>query len=203
MKTLAEIMPSQNLFKKILDNHPEALWLADAENFDIEYFQNYSGDKTPSNLLVRFAEQNTNRVLTDSQVSSIANILWSRYGTKWNKIIDAMMATYNPIENYSMVEETKTSQDILTEQTGNSSAGIYGFNSSKAVPSGNSEAGNETHITADGDNNIVTHTRSGNIGVTTSQQMQQSSIDLWNNWNIVEQLFTDIDKVITLPIYTY
>lgn len=192
-----------NLFKKILDNHPEALWLTDAVNFDIEYFNNYSGDKTPSNLIVRFADQNTDGTLTDSQVNSIANILWSRYGTKWSKITDVMGKDYNPIENYSMVEETRITQDILTEQTGNSSAGIYGFNSNNAVPSANSEAGNETRITADGDHNITHHTRSGNIGVTTSQQMQQSSLDLWNNWNIVEQLFTDVDKVLTLPIYNY
>lgn len=43
-------------------------------------------------------------------------------------------------------------------------------------------------------------TRSGNIGVTTSQQMIQSERDLWQ-WNFFESVFTDLDYVLTLQIY--
>lgn len=42
--------------------------------------------------------------------------------------------------------------------------------------------------------------RSGNIGVTTSQEMIQSERDLWV-WNFLEMVFNDVDKVLTLPIY--
>ena len=42
--------------------------------------------------------------------------------------------------------------------------------------------------------------RSGNIGVTTSQQMIQSERDLWM-WNFFESVFTDLDYVLTLQIY--
>lgn len=41
----------------------------------------------------------------------------------------------------------------------------------------------------------------GNIGVTTSQQMLQSEIDIWSRWDIWKQIYEDIDKVLTLPIY--
>lgn len=43
-------------------------------------------------------------------------------------------------------------------------------------------------------------TRSGNIGVTTSQQMIQSERDLWL-WRFFDQVFSDLDAVLTLPIY--
>lgn len=44
-------------------------------------------------------------------------------------------------------------------------------------------------------------TRSGNIGVTTSQQMLQSEHDLWC-WNFFNDVvFPDIDRVLTLMIY--
>ena len=47
----------------------------------------------------------------------------------------------------------------------------------------------------------TTLTRSGNIGVTTSQQMIQSERDLWL-WNFFQDVvFKDISKVLTLSIY--
>ena len=45
-----------------------------------------------------------------------------------------------------------------------------------------------------------TLTRSGNIGVTTSQQMIQSEIDLWS-WNFIESVFADVDSVLTIQVY--
>lgn len=45
-----------------------------------------------------------------------------------------------------------------------------------------------------------TLTRSGNIGVTTTQQMLQSERDLWM-WNFFEQVFNDVDSVLCLMIY--
>ena len=61
-----------------------------------------------------------------------------------------------------------------------------------------------THNTTDassGDNTSSrTLTRRGNIGVTTSQQMIQSTIDLWQ-WNFFEQVFADIDTILTISTY--
>lgn len=42
--------------------------------------------------------------------------------------------------------------------------------------------------------------RAGNIGVTTSQQMLQSSIDLWR-WSFFETVFKDLDQILTLDTY--
>lgn len=45
-----------------------------------------------------------------------------------------------------------------------------------------------------------TLTRKGNIGVTTTQQMMQSELELWK-WNFYRSVFKDIDSVLTLKIY--
>lgn len=44
--------------------------------------------------------------------------------------------------------------------------------------------------------------RSGNIGVTTSQQMLESEIKLWE-WNFYETVFKDVDTVLTVPKYNF
>ena len=63
-----------------------------------------------------------------------------------------------------------------------------------------------TQKTTDGGQD--THTRnynlarSGNIGVTTSQQMLQSERDLWQMWDYFrDTVFPDLDRFLTLPIY--
>ena len=48
--------------------------------------------------------------------------------------------------------------------------------------------------------NERTLTRSGNIGVTTSQQMLQSEIEL-RKWLYFNSVFNDIDTILTLSIY--
>lgn len=56
-------------------------------------------------------------------------------------------------------------------------------------------------ITDDNTENIERElTRSGNIGVTTSQQMLESEISI-RQWNFFEAVFSDLDKILTLKVY--
>ena len=127
--------------------------------------------------------------------------------------------------------ETRTPDltDVTTPNLSTTSDNsVYGFNSSTSVPTGkqaqNSTGTNtvtqtgtdtNTYNTTVADTGTInetdggqdTHTRnyhltrSGNIGVTTSQQMIQSERDLWV-WNFFhEVVFPDIDRVLTLQIY--
>lgn len=54
-------------------------------------------------------------------------------------------------------------------------------------------------------NDIIerTHTGSlsGNIGVTTSQQMMESEVEFWSEFNFCEKVMEDIDKLLTLRVY--
>lgn len=65
------------------------------------------------------------------------------------------------------------------------------------------DTGTQTHAESGSDTHTRNYqlTRSGNIGVTTTQQMLQSDIDLWM-WNYFENVvFADMDKVLTIAIY--
>ena len=59
---------------------------------------------------------------------------------------------------------------------------------------GTRESGSDTHT------RNYELTRSGNIGVTTSQQMIEAERALWI-WNYFDIIFADIDKLLTLQIY--
>lgn len=118
------------------------------------------------------------------------------------------------------------SMDVTTTGNGSNSADVYGFNSNEPVPSAESNADSSQNVKAYADDNETltetretgtrthketgtrTHTetgtrkltRSGNIGVTTSQQMLESEIKLWE-WNFLEGVFEDADKILTVPVY--
>ena len=90
---------------------------------------------------------------------------------------------------------------------------MWGFNSTDSVNSdkqiGDTRRNidgsvNATHKNTDTETKDITSDRtlkrSGNIGVTTSQQMIESERKLWL-WNFFESVFSDIDKILVLKIY--
>ena len=120
---------------------------------------------------------------------------------------------------------TDTTTPNLTTKTAKT---FHGFNSSEGVPSdeqsetetgtntvtrtgteqnqynlSDTDTGTQTVIDGGSDTHIRNYelTRSGNIGVTTSQQMIESERALWL-WNFFRNVvFPDIDRVLTLQIY--
>ena len=120
----------------------------------------------------------------------------------YSKIMEALTAEYNPIENYNMVEysgsaskvsDTKSTPGTITATTKVAPFTDDNQNLSQTVTSAlKSSAGYEDASQsmrwADGDafgstptgNSVAMqkHTRSGNIGVTTSQQMLEQELKL-------------------------
>lgn len=253
---------------------------------DIAYIGNHSGQKQISPMLRQFVE---NGEISSANRATVAGVLIALYNDNWAKEYATLSAEYNPIENYSMVEQmtndkteieygrtdTSTSNnehsiegsesfihntsDKTTGATSETKSGseihrpiqkqennVYAFTSpqnglgklktSEVVNSGTDTTdyndvkntttqNNETKTTGSdttqyndrkdidngGSSNVAsgkdTHTRnyrltrSGNIGVTTSQQMLQSERDLWL-WNFFESVvFPDIDRALTIGIY--
>lgn len=182
-------------------------------NFD--YFIGYSADKFISPLLNKMiAEYSSN------YMEKIAKILYVRFATKWKKIYDALMTQYNPLENYSMLEErtpeltTKETENVNTEVTTNretnASSKYKGFNASdpvtitttdgkEDVTTSGASADNETHRVIE-NTGTETLTRSGNIGVTTSQQMLESEFKV-RQYDFYKMIYNDIDSVLCLSIY--
>lgn len=195
---------------------------------DTEYYGNVSGDKPISPLVQKIL---TNGTLSETDIILLANTIFKLNSANWDKEWATLSAVYNPIENYSMTEvmtndetvieygKTQTRTDDTTEEikpdlTTENDNSIYGFNSSDAVPTGEQsqkQTGTNT-ITNSGtveyaDTGEDTHTRNyeltrtGNIGVTTSQQMLESERKLWL-WNFFREIvFPDVDRVLTLRIY--
>lgn len=133
------------------------------------------------------------------------------------KIYEAYTTEYEPLENYSMTEDTdytplakqtvKSSNKSKTDTT--TDVGVFGFNSTVSVPSSTTDSGTtqlkadnemETVTSYDGSKDNTHHTRSGNIGVTTSQQMLDSEIKL-RKLEILELIFQGLDEVICQSVY--
>lgn len=115
----------------------------------------------------------------------------------------------------------KETPNLTTTSTGenNSSGGLYGFNSAESVPSDTTHGTNTNMNTQSGtvntetggtsstirtddltENNVHTFTRSGNIGVTTSQQMIESELELRKK-QFYEIVFHDIINYVCLHVY--
>ena len=122
-----------------------------------------------------------------------------------------------------------TNVNASNSSSGNTDTNVFGFNSDTSigdneVSSGATSTDTSKSTSNDSINTTVTNnlsstddttvtnnlastdktnrtlTRSGNIGVTTSQQMAQASIDL-ARWKFYETVFNDIDAILTLSVY--
>lgn len=121
--------------------------------------------------------------------------------------------------NITKSRTEKQNTDLSTDTDNDIAQDTYGFNSGSAVPKDESHTDNLVHVTGDKDDNYVeisegetgsrtkTNTgterleRSGNIGVTTSQQMLESELKLRKDFNFVNMLLTDVSSVMCLSIY--
>ena len=112
---------------------------------------------------------------------------------------------------------TVASESATGSGSGSSENDVFGFNSVTATGDTSSSSSTSNTNTASGTNtrtdNLTdanegtkeetrTLTRSGNIGVTTSQQMIESQRQLWL-WNFFYNVvFPDINKVLTIATYS-
>ena len=219
-----------------------------AGTLDVDYFFGYSADKKLSSLMKRVVEVNLSAMgytwedLINKNVfangdgdtlleetfkqSPLISVIYNRFGEKWKRIYDAMMSSYNPIDNYNMIEKrtpntkrTETFNDVTDERTpnlvtsgsANAKTGVYGFNGTDAKDSASNDGTSSESVTGT-DTNVKSGsievaetgseelTRRGNIGVTTSQQMIESELQLRKH-DFYRIIFNDIDSVLCSMIY--
>ena len=196
-----------------------------ANTLDMEYHGNHSGSKIVSCLMDRFYDAD----FFDAIAVGIAETFWNLNGKNLMKLYEVYLQEYNPIDNYNM-SETSTDQhtgndtrklkgDVTDTTTGKirNTSRIQGMDSTTYQDSERSETeynpdsteGLKTKKEYSDDyedklsyDSLVTtrKSRSGNIGVTTTQQMLKSEIDLWK-WNFYEEMFRLADKLVTIPVY--
>lgn len=162
---------------------------------------------------------NTNKV---KQASDYIALYGKSHKYEYDKLVDTLSLEYNPIENYSMVEKgtdtrtpniTQTNKGINTNTVGVDTAITTGkttfdksdsfINDTKTTNTGtNTDTQDiDTTVTTAG-NEKTEHefTRSGNIGVTTSQQMIQSEREL-AIFSVVDLFVKAIADIILIGVY--
>lgn len=214
MKNLNDVFPATDGIFTYLDAL-DVPWKDEgmSAELDAEYHYNIAGSRSISPLLCNLLGDEEE--LSAEQRAQVAGIVFSLYALRWAKLWATRSFEYDPISNYDM---TETMTDDVTEieygKTNTRTANLntqsthesQGFNSNAYNPSdrdNTSETGTDTHT----DSGTDTHTRnyllqrSGNIGVTTSQQMIESERALWTWEFFHDVVFPDINRVLTLSIY--
>lgn len=198
---------------------------ADASQLSLMFMARYS-QREESPLMEQIADNAPDRAAINSGSADVIRLL---YRDKWDRFWQVQTSEYNPINNYDMVEEetvdrSHTDEDSTTDQltrTGTettdeantSERGVYGFNGATPSPSETDESSGQTQLTLNttdsrtgtrtnegGENVDRRLTRSGNIGVTTTQQMLQQELELWK-WNFYESILADVAGQLTTPLY--
>lgn len=169
-----------------------------AESLDTEYFMFHSGSKYQSIYLQHLYDiiVDTNGGSFSDVLAKLISTLYIKFNVKWNKLFEAINTEYDPLENYSMTESENVNSSITT--TLSNGASMHGFNSPDSVPTNESESTSTT--SGSSDDNIRNLTRSGNIGVTTSQQMLESEFEVRKH-DFYEIVMNDIDSVIANNIF--
>lgn len=161
-----------------------------------------------------------------NEIKSYIDILSKIYTNRFTKSVSALLSDYNPIENYNSTEtetleiigENSATSQTSTTATGETTNNTTGETTETLSPydsenfnnnSKNRSSGNTTENSSSTDissnnmsgtssqSNNRTLKRSGNIGVTTSQQMIQSEIELRKN-NLINDFFNIVQNYILL-----
>ena len=219
------------------DNTPLFYFLSDAEtyplvndfinddtslNLSIDYLGGFSSEKYLSPLAQKYWDKYKadGNLAIEEFGEAVAKIIYNRFADKWKKIYDALMTEYNPLENYSMVEERtpdltideteNEKSDVKTSRETSASNKYKGFNNSEPVLLNTTDGTEDVETSgAKLDNEVskkTTHTgtetltRAGNIGVTTSQAMLQAEIEVRKN-DFYKLIYKDIDTILCLSVY--
>ena len=157
--------------------------------------------------------------------------LWSKLNISvWNRIFTASKLEYNPIENYNRTEIETIQDDRTDSHSGTDSSlssntqtnsgtdtninSITSYDTNTYQPHDKSDlthghtvtdsgSGSFIHgevITHDGDITRENHT-SGNIGVTTSQQMLEQEIEVSAKLNVIKMIVESFKERFCLLVY--
>lgn len=183
----------------------------------------------------------TSRFDIMTRIQACFNQVYLTNRRKYEILIDAYKAEFDPIENYDRIEDTtKTRTPDLTMETEaetqrnqtrtvTDNGGNYKETDlSKTAPydnttlrdteqlersfsgsrtnmesfAGDPDTANSTTTTTGTDEEVIESRIHGNIGVTTSQQMLESSLELAKKMNIFREIEKDIAAILLLQVWT-
>ena len=180
------------------------------ENYSVTEEETSATSRTGNNTETLAGLESTEKTTSDNNTltrqgttETTGNNSYKRTGT--NSIIDENKRsaynsnTYDPETQMTRTEtpnttDTETIGNTVTVNNTDTDVRSHSYNKSDNRSEEKTESINET------DNGNRRLTRSGNIGVTTSQQMLESEIELRKK-NFFEIIYADLDKVLTIMIY--
>lgn len=188
-----------------------------ALNYEMERLEKYVTKSIRHYYDILKKAGSTETEIREEIESRYAELINAELLPNWERVYNALFSDYNPIENYRMIENEETDGDTKREtnlsvsgsnsESNSNERKFNGFNtdSPKVVESsnGSSSGSNSQSTLGSEENNVDTlHnerelTRSGNIGVTTSQQMIESEINLRKH-KFLNIVYADIDKLLFL-----
>lgn len=120
----------------------------------------------------------------------------------YSKIIDVLESTYNPLHNYDRLEIRSNNENWKDENNSSSNTEnkTSAYNTTTYQPSDNSNNSSKSNNSGTRSNAEQVKT-TGNIGVTTSQQMVQAEIDLRTSNNIISIIVGDLGKEFTIGVW--
>ena len=150
-------------------------------------FQKY-GNATPA-----YNTTNVYKLFSDAWFSRNADTI--------TRTLDALELEYNPIENYDRHETITREQDTGGTVTGKGHAtdDLSAFNSGTYVKNTQADNTNETQSVGNERETVKNETH-GNIGVTTSQQMLESELQL-RRYNVLEWVVDKYSGELLSSIY--
>lgn len=194
---------------------------------DTLYFDTHSGERFSARIITKRIGDDGS--LSSADRESISTLIYAMFRNQWGRLWETMNPNYDPLTNYNMTEDetgnhtdTRT-PDLTRKHTGtdnnegsatlNTQNNLWGFNSESSIPSDMQDGTNTANITNTRDltdtetgtdvtagENTRKLTRTGNIGTNTFQNLLQQERNLWM-YNFFEQVFKDVDSVLTIPIY--
>lgn len=214
-----ELFPSiQTIFDKVSTDLKLFTIFTSAEMFS--YFVNKFGERDFYKYYDNENDgSNTNMV---KQASDYIALYGKSHKYEYDKLVDTLSLEYNPIENYSMTEKgtdtrtpniTQTNKGVNTNTVGLDTSITTGkttfdksnsfINDTKTTNTGtntDTQDINTTVTTAGNEKTVHEFTRSGNIGVTTSQQMIESERQL-AMFSVVDLFVKAIADIILIGVY--
>lgn len=207
--------------KSLFSHFQNVPWKDDVSDTSLNLvYSTRSADKFISPLISQFISD-SHPTLSDADLDTIALALEAVFLINWKKLYDSVKAEYDVRDNYDIKTEYSESGNVTdtgsntrennssVTMNGNSNDSSYGFNSSSSVPTDSNTNGQsnvaEENVsnssTSNRDTTISSNTRKhGNIGVMIYPSMLKAEIDV-RKWNFFEQVFSDIDSLLTLLCY--
>lgn len=204
------------------------LWTAGVgSSMDRLYLSVRSGQK-PASLVV---EDDYDKETESLDLADLASIIYNTYNTKWAKLFEDLSTEYVWNNNYSYTEtetidithdkDLERSSEIESGKTTNTAtsvtttdqlaaynSGLKDATKSTVVGAKNANEQEESSSTTDNINETETKSEEGTrvrekegvMGVPLTELLK-NDVSFWQSTSLLDIIFSDVDKILTLPYY--